>query len=343
MKKRTEMLLFKCKSCHTAIHPLTFFDGSVWCPHCKTNLFKKLMEKADNREGQTAMQDVSFPISQELFAKYLCEDGGRDTLRSAIDYCRKAAYALDPYALLNLGYFYSLGYVEGIHVETGRSFARLCFDLAKRCAPKDDGNFLTLVDSNLQALAAPFKKVLDSDVFYLTGLTDRMKKEDAATAPRLGVFSVKNVKKYDEETYKRIIELLKSLFGMANVYCQIKNPTNAVLFGPVPNPNSFDNCFDNFDDQDCVWFAYKRKGEPAKGYKKILSKPLGNTKEVLENLSAIYSAVSDAENRGVDFSDQDILICTFGEIYSAYDIDKARDDSPFDRLSKIYRTSQQKK
>ena len=339
MKKNNEALLFKCQDCGAAIRPLTFFDGSIWCPNCKINLFIELNKKAENRETAGSVQDSSFSISQELFAKYLCEGGGRDALRAAIDYCRKAAYALDPYALLNLGYFYGLGYVDSVHVETGRSFAKLCFELAKKCAPAGDGEFLTLLESNIQALKSPLKKGVESDVFYLKSLLQRIKNEEKATAPRLGVFAVNNTPSVTSEDKKEILARLTELFKNATVYLLKKTVDGKSPFIKITNANQFEQCFQR--EEEVLWFAYLRKGDPIKAYKKKLAGLITDEGEVQQNLSVIISEVKKAGNRGADFSDQDVMICTFDEkLFRYYGIDKSKEFSAFDRLSKLYHKTQ---
>ena len=339
MKKKNDTLLFKCNSCNAAIRPLTFFDGSVWCPNCRINLFIELSQKAENRELKQTTQDASFSISQELCAKYLCEGGGRDALRCAIDYCRKAAYALDPYALLNLGYFYSLGYVDSVHVETGRSFAKLCFELAKKCALPEDADFPKLVESNLQALETPLKKSSESDVFYLNALLQRLKEEDRATAPRLGVFSLSNDGSTSEEDKKKILDQLTELYKQATVYLLKQNADVKNPFTRITSQNQFVQCFNREDN--LLWFAYMRKGDPIKAYKKQIAALLTNEGEVQQNLSIVISELKKAGNRGADFSDQDVLICTFDErLYRYYGIDKSKELTAFDRLSRLYRRTQ---
>ena len=339
MKKNNEALLFKCNSCHTAIRPLTFFDGSVWCPNCKINLFFELSQKAENREHKQTIRDASFLISQELFAKYLCEGEGRDALRCAIDYCRKAAYALDPYALLNLGYYYSLGYVETVHIETGRSFAKLCFELAKRCASAEDADFPKLVDRNLLALSAPFKQSLDSDLFCLNALLTRLKEEERVVAPRLGAFSIRNDDSVDEEERKQLLAQLVELYKLATVYLLKQNIDGKNPFTKITNQNQFAQCFNR--DDGVLWFAYLRKGEPIKAYKKQIGEILTDESEVQQNLAIIISEVKKAGNRGADFSDQDVLICSFDEkLYRYYGVDKSKELTAFDRLSRLYRRTQ---
>jgi len=337
MKMNKSALLFKCNNCEAAIRPLTFFDGSVWCPNCRTNLFIELNLKADNRESVQTVRDPSFSISQELFAKYLCEGGGRDVLRSAINYCRKAAYALDPYALLNLGYFYSLGYVDSVHIETGRAFARLCFEIAKKCSSDVGEDFSSLVERNLQALQSPLKKSDESDTFYLKELTERIWEGEKATAPRLGVFSIENS---GEETDKAaVIRLLEELYKNAVVYLLKQNADGKNPFNKITNSNQFKKCFER--ENETLWFAFMRKGEPLKAYKKAISGILGNEKELQQNLSVIISEMKKLGNRGVDFSDQNVLICTFTDrLNKYYGADGSKEYSAFDRLSWLYRKIQ---
>lgn len=339
MKKKNDALLFKCHVCGAAIRPLTFFDGSVWCPNCKTNLFLELSQKAENRGRTPVVQDASFSISQELFAKYLCEGGGRDALRSAIDYCRKAAYALDPYALLNLGYFYSLGYVESVHVETGRSFAKLCFDLARKCAPADDGAFVTLAESNMAALDSPIKKNVSSDSFYLGALLKRLADEEKSTAPRLGVFAVDNDGSLSDEERENIIKKLIDLYKQATVYLLKPNADVKAPFIKITSSNQFAQCFRREDK--VLWFAFMRKGDPIKAYKNSLASILNDEAELQQNLSVVISEVKKAGNRSADFSDQDVMICTFTEkLYRYYSIDKSTEYSAFDRLGMLYHKTQ---
>lgn len=339
MKRNNDALLFKCHSCGAAIRPLTFFDGSVWCPNCRINLFIELNQKAENREPARTVKDSSFAISQELFANYLCEGGGRDALGPAIDYCRKAAYELDPYALVNLGYFYSLGYVEGVHVETGRSFAKLCFELAKKCAPAEDGDIVALADANLHALSSPIKKGAESDVFYLRSLLQRFQSEDKATCPRLGVFSVSNNGTLGEEDKKEVLTRLTELYKQATVYLLKRTADAKSPFNKITSANQFEQCFQREDE--VLWFAYMRKGDPIKAFKKRLSSLFQNESEVQQNLSAVISEVKRGGNRGADFSDQDVMICTFDEkLYRYYGIDKSKEFSAFDRLSKLYHKAQ---
>ena len=81
-----------------------------------------------------------------------------------------------------------------------------------------------------------------------------------------------------------------------------------------------------------------KKKEPSKAYKSALAKKLKDENEILENLTAIRTEVAKNMNKGVDFSDQDIFVCTFNNIYEYYDMERHASDTPFDRLSACYHT-----
>ena len=337
--KKNEMLYFKCVSdtCSKAIRPLTFFDGSIWCPNCRKNLFLELRKKAESGVRAKENPEGFFSFSQELFARYLCEGGGRAALANAIAYCRKAAYELDPYALLNLGYYYSLGYDETVHVETGRAFAKLCFELAGKCAPAGDADFVNLINDNLASLKAPVKKSNTSDAYYLEGLIKRMDSMEKSAAPRLGVFAVSKAS-FDDPS-ANILALLKKLFGRTLLYLIQDTARQGDELRQIEYATDLKGCF---KEKDVVWFAYRRKGEPIGKYKGKLSRHLRNRKEILQNLYNIFCAVQETGNRSADFSDQDVLICTFDSaIYRDYGLTKGDDNSPFDRLSKVYKAVQE--
>ena len=336
MKRNNGMLLFECFSCKKAIRPLHFFDGSIWCPDCKINLFKELNDR--DVKAVESNEDF-FALSQELFARYLC-GGERAALKNAIAYCRKAAYNFDPYALLNLGYYYGLGYDESVHAETGRAFALLCFELARKYGPTDDADFTGLVDRNLAALQVPIKKVASSDKFYLNALLERMEAADKYVAPRVGVFSVKALGGQPDEEKKEMISLLTKLSSLATVY--FLNPSitgrSKDPYTKVKAVNQFNNCLSGEGER---WFAYKREGEYLKEYRKELVRAFKDEKELKENMAAISSVIGAAGNKGVDFSDQDIFICTFkGSIYHYYGVEEGKKDSDLDRLSGVYQKVQ---
>ena len=355
MKKHTNDFTFEC-SCKKAIRPLVFFDGSIWCPSCKKNLFWELNQKEVTKS--TAKADGSFSVSQELFAKYLCSEQKRSeeslaALRNAIAYCRRAAYALNPYALLNLGYYYYLGYDESVRTEVGRSFAKMCFELAEKHAPQGDDVFSELLKNNKNALKeAPHKSEL-SDSTYLKALITRMQLSEKAIAPRLGVFSIDKTVLKDNEKKEELLKNLKKLYALANVYTFITDKDGNMTLPKVKSAKEIENdvnkCFSNSNQKDrndnIVWIAYKRKGLPPKAFRGKLMRYFGkeeidekDEKEIKDNLSIIRQVAAHKANKGVDFSDQDIWICTFTDkLHTVYDIDTTDENSPFDRLSKVYR------
>ena len=221
MKKSNEMLLFECAICKKEIEPLTFFDGSIWCPKCRKNLFAELKKK-DAKEVEEDKDDF-FGISQDLFARYLmlaannpsATAEARACLRHAIAFCRKSAYRRNPYALLNLGYYYSLGYDESVHVETGRSFARLCFDLARKNAGGDE-DLLTMISQNEKSVVERIEKGGATDLFYLSALLERFDSPIKDATPRLGVFHLSSANTPEEK--KVIIGLLGKMYDICSLY-----------------------------------------------------------------------------------------------------------------------------
>lgn len=341
MKNNNETLLFECACCQKEIQPLTFFDGSIWCPKCRKSLFAEIMKK-DVKDAEQDKDDF-FGISQELFARYLtiattnpgATEAARAYLRNAIAFCRKSAYKRNPYALLNLGYYYSLGYDESVHMETGRSFARLCFDLAKKYA-KDDDELIKLLDSNLKALTTRIDKGGASDLFYLKALHERFDSPIKNSEPRIGVFHLSDTLINSEEK-AAINKLMNKLFDNCVLYVFNKEKLSKNAFDRVNAKPHIKSILEAATPEDGVWFAYVKKKEPTKDFKSALAKPLKNEIEILENLTAIQSDLSRNGSKGVDFSDQDILICTFTTIYDYYSMEKRSSDSPFDRLSACYR------
>ena len=341
MKNNNETLLFECACCQKEIQPLTFFDGSIWCPKCRKSLFAEIMKK-DVKDAEQDKDDF-FGISQELFARYLTSatsnasatEEARAYLRNAIAFCRKSAYKRNPYALLNLGYYYSLGYDESVHMETGRSFARLCFDLAKKYA-KDDDELIKLLDGNLKALSTRIEKGGASDLFYLKALRERFDSPIKNASPRIGVFHLSDTMIGTEEK-EMIVKLLNQIFDECALYVFNKDKLTKNAFDKISGKPLIKNLVAQANPEDGVWFAYAKKKEPTKEFKSALNKPLKNEDEILENLTSIQADLSRNGSKGVDFSDQDILICTFTTIYDYYSMEKRSSDSPFDRLSACYR------
>ena len=340
--KKNDNLEFKCLLCEGTIRPLTFFDGSVWCPQCGKELFAELKARSAQADHASDADD-SFSLSQELFARYLDESYSPKiraaALRNAIYYCRKAAYGCDPYALLNLGYYYGLGYDDSVHMETGRSFAKLCFDLARDHAPSDDQDFLDLVNNNERALKAPIEKSTLNDKEYLTHLLGRMDSADPFTAPRLGVFCIDKSsltcfqgRPDGEDT---VLSSLKRLFVKADLWMlKFTDP----WFVAIDNENMIKNCFNRGDR---VWFFYCRKGVPIGRFKNRIVVSLRNETEWKQNIPRIRDLAESRGNRNADFSDQDLVICSFikkheeeSQSYDRRSDDKV--DSALDCLKNAY-------
>ena len=367
--RKADLLEFNCVSCNKPIRPLTFFDGSIWCPKCEKDLFKCLknaLEKGASATSKAIVKKKSskdaeeekrnnaacdFALSQELFARYLCgaEGSASEALDKAIIYCRKAAYALHPYALLNLGYYYSLGYDPSVHMETGRAFAKLCFDIAKQCAPNDDQAFNNLLLNNSEALVTPIEKNALGDEAYLAQLYDKMNAADKFVAPRIGVFSVKksSLLPSAEEGKDPILKGLKKLLQIASIY-KVLLPTNTrshkEMLSSIDQPDEFKNCFK--EGEDVVWFVYVRKGPPIGRFKGDISSVLRLKEEIDQNIPIIRRVAADKGNRSADFSDQDLLISTFLDpkellgTESSGEKEGKNSRSPFDCLSKIYEIAQ---
>jgi len=359
--KKVDLLEFKCvsESCGKTIRPLTFFDGSIWCPECKSNLFQVLKAKAEQltekKKGDTETEkknydpDGTFALSQELFARYLCK-GGEEApvaLAKAIHFCRKAAYELNPYALLNLGYYYSLGYDESVQRETGRAFAKLCFDIAKLCGPKEaeDKVFTSLVESNSRALSSPIEKTVVGDADHLNHLIEKMGQADMFVAPRLGILSIEKKSLQSKNLDKDpLIVLLRKLMRVATLYLIDDKPTTLETLETktmeIKKEDFIKGCFTR-NDNETVWFAYVRKGAPIGRFKSELTRLLGDKKEIKENVYKLSSFAVGHEIRFADFSDQDLLICTFiNPKKDQKDAGQEKKTSPFDCLNEEYRKAQ---
>lgn len=125
----SERFLMVCPNCKKHIEPITYFTGELYCPECKEEIAKKLLEtirKGDGKQAEVA--EVNFSLSQQFFLRYLLDivpkmrakkegkefdelyNEGQSYLRQAVAYCKRAAYMGNSDALINLVYFYKSGY-----------------------------------------------------------------------------------------------------------------------------------------------------------------------------------------------------------------------------------------
>ncbi|MBO5736641.1 MAG: hypothetical protein J6S04_02425 [Clostridia bacterium] len=99
-----------CANCKKKIdEPLLLYNGSLTCPSCK-----KLLTAVDNF-CITEENEELYRLSENMFFRSLTssdKNKQRNYRLKAVDYCKKAAIAGHPYAIVRLGYYYEKGLAE---------------------------------------------------------------------------------------------------------------------------------------------------------------------------------------------------------------------------------------
>lgn len=99
-----------CANCKKKIdEPLLLYNGSLTCPSCKKPL------TAVENFCITEENEELYRLSENMFFRALTsqdKNKQRKYRLKAVDYCKKAAIAGHPYAIVRLGYYYEKGLAE---------------------------------------------------------------------------------------------------------------------------------------------------------------------------------------------------------------------------------------
>lgn len=103
-----------CTHCKTQFdRPLEIFTGNWQCPNCLADIFPN----SNTKLAITTSNHTLFKQSEYVFYNQWlkCPPGTKEAvksnlLRTAISLCEDSAYQNNPYALVNLGYYYEKGY-----------------------------------------------------------------------------------------------------------------------------------------------------------------------------------------------------------------------------------------
>lgn len=126
---------FKCrqKKCEYEFSmPLIFIDGDWCCPKCGNSVFpdkKTQLQVTDDNYSALFMSDKLF-YDEWLPHKDPSTDSMSSRSKSlsrAIELCKNAAFANNPYALLDLGFYYERGYDDSIGGQMRFRAAELCY------------------------------------------------------------------------------------------------------------------------------------------------------------------------------------------------------------------------
>ncbi|MGI6594519.1 MAG: hypothetical protein ACOX24_05535 [Christensenellales bacterium] len=102
-----------CKKNFT--QPLELFNGIWFCPHCKKSIFP------DENTSLVVTEENYLKLVESdkiFYSKWLANREGKDRrekiedLKNAINLCMESAYLKNPYALVNMGFYFENNYVE---------------------------------------------------------------------------------------------------------------------------------------------------------------------------------------------------------------------------------------
>ncbi len=208
----------ECPNCHKEMRPLTYFTGELYCSKCHAELIDAIQIK-DNAKCE------DFALSQRCFADYLLNivpkmDKGTikhtkeshrkeatRAVRRAYEYCRSSAYAGNPYAILNMGYYLSHGY--GILIENDVHTAKLFYEKALQSS---DDEVRSIAKTALEDLNGLQKMQSGNSEFdRLIKIFDSAENASLSRTPLLGIVSVTYSQLQENERAKLLERLNKIL------------------------------------------------------------------------------------------------------------------------------------
>lgn len=336
MKRKKTNLSFTCSVCGQDIEPLVRFDGTMWCPKCKQDLFKQI-------EVSTKDPDGHFALSQEFFARYLLEDDekSRQYLDNAIAFCRKAAYNGNAYALLNLGYYYSVGYDDSVQPETGRVFAHKCYDLAKKAGIPE---VTSRIDRRKETdIATQVAAQQATGIAYIRSLAARIQTAGVrgGRVPRIGLFYIGQVDSGEE-----LIGALKELAKVCGdekkqtlYMCDDSGSMKRVNLSSL-NAKNYQQCCNRYWGYRNLHIVHIKSKQKGVIRKEIDSKEINSNNkkkkqdEMEQCLSVVCSTLKKHNAKAVDFFDDDIIISIYEYERSGRD---ANTNSALDKLHQKFK------
>ncbi len=305
MKKNANPLSFTCRKCGKEIEPLLRYDGTMWCPKCHHDLFEGMQVTTEDAEGH-------FALSQEYFARYLMQDSSpmaRQYIDNAIAFCRKSAYNGNAYALLNLGYYYSCGYVASVQPEAGRAFAKTCYERAESAG-----------DKGIQEMAAAKLKddVRSADmpvgVAYINALCARVRAttDSDSRVPRLGIFYVGRDGK-DKDLERALKDLAKALGGNDTLFYLTQDGDKYGEMAVYHKASALDINDSNRDRVRSRYWGYRNRNYQGvnKAYRRIVRREIENRSEVQQCLDNVRITLGEHHERAMDFFDDDVVISAY--------------------------------
>ncbi len=335
-KITSERFLIECPNanCKKQIEPITYFTGELYCPECKEEIAKKLLEQIVKESDPTKICAEYFAISQQYFIRYLLDIvpqmrklGGPDQkgeydalykqgqkyLRQAVAYCKRAAYAGNPYALVNLVYYYKSGYdvtVSNRDIATKKLSAVIkgIFSDPKIQNPE----LAQKINERLNGLVTETSAAKDaSGLEYLRNLIEASTDKSRERKPLFGVFTINGDKLNDKEK-----EELVDLIHKAAKQWTSKDVDGLYLYNKKEREWEPDNELTVLEDiEGIMYFGYRNAN--------CHSASRRMKREMREVLAADRSEITgfftdivfgrtfkwNDDNRTVCFCDVDIYLC----------------------------------
>ena len=180
--------------------PLECFDGKWYCPHCFEEVQSGNVRFRIDRESND-----KYELSQVYFCQWLTtQNADTELLDKAVAYCKEAAFAGHPKAILRLGYFYDKDYIEKNNSEKARVVIaeKYYSSLCDNPNEKIEGGYDAHVDlDEVKAQAAQYRKTMldavkKNEKARQSGADDRVSEFILACSgkerpPLFGLFGVK--------------------------------------------------------------------------------------------------------------------------------------------------------
>ncbi|MEG1536451.1 MAG: hypothetical protein RR416_05740 [Clostridia bacterium] len=128
----------QCK--HAIVAPVTFVNGDWYCPLCGKKIFpdaQTFLKVTDESYSKLCISDRLFYDKWLPHKEYdedddqvlqIDDDKKIESLRLALKECKEAAFLNNPYALINLGFYYENGYDIAMSQSMSYKAAALCYN-----------------------------------------------------------------------------------------------------------------------------------------------------------------------------------------------------------------------
>ncbi|MCD8287120.1 MAG: hypothetical protein LUD50_07855 [Clostridia bacterium] len=246
----------KCRKCDKEmVKALELFNGDLRCPHCGASIVP-----GEGEVDVTADNDELYRLSKANFCTYLEKASGLNGTSTkkeiaeaegyrdrAVEFCEKAAYALHPEAIADLGYYYCKNYVNEDVVGVGRyktaySYFRCILDVKNYDDIKEAYQRFFNDTASVKSAADEASRVVTKAAYYMLDMISSAP-EELTEQQEYSLVKVKelirdnpNIKLADIGTFGDKTALEEALEKMQRIKdilsrCREKSSSHSPLFG----------------------------------------------------------------------------------------------------------------